>query len=147
MAQCSSSARRGPSGCRGWPATDVVLTFAGGVVVVAHGAGATTVLPWLAEHGGDAGRVAHLGVGLNPRVRGRTGWVLLDEHRSGAVFLALGENRYMGGSNASALNHDVVLDDATLLLGGDHRSPFVVDGQLAPGPRRQEGEKETADHR
>jgi hypothetical protein len=54
------------------------------------------------------------------------GWTIVDEHRPGAVFLALGENRYMGGNNESAINVDlmpaaptVVVDDDVLVDKGD----------------------------
>lgn len=109
-------------------AHDVVLTFETGTVVAASGPGGETVLPWLAAHGGHSGRISHLGVGLNPDCPGGTGWTVLDEHRAGAVFLALGENRYMGGTNTSTLNHDVVLDEATLLAGD---VALVLNGHLA----------------
>ncbi|MCP3803279.1 hypothetical protein NLX83_28775 [Allokutzneria sp. A3M-2-11 16] len=58
-------------------------------------------------------RVSHIGVGLNPAAR-PVGWVLNDEHQVGAVFLALGENRYLDGRNASALNEDFVVDRGRL---------------------------------
>lgn len=111
-------------------ARDVVLRFAGGQAVAAEGEGAEAVLSWLWAHGGDAGRVSHLGVGLNPAVVGGTGWTLLDEHRVGAVFLALGENRYLGGTNASTLNHDLALDHATLLGGAGPAVLVVEDDRL-----------------
>ena len=96
---------------------DVVLSFVSGVVAAAAGPGAETVLPWLAGFGPDAGRISHIGIGLNPACPGGTGWPIVDEHRAGAVFFAFGENRYLGGMNASALNHDVVLESASLLAG------------------------------
>ena len=59
-------------------------------------------------------RLPHLGIGSNPRVPSAIGWQIVDEHRPGAVFLALGENRYMGGSNASAINIDLTLAQPTV---------------------------------
>lgn len=59
-------------------------------------------------------RISHLGVGTNPLVGQPLGWTLVDEHRAGAVFLALGENRYMGGQNTSDVNVDLVLAEATV---------------------------------
>jgi len=106
---------------------DVVLTFSSGVVTSAEGPGAETVMPWLAEFGPDAGRISHVGIGLNPACSGGTGWTIIDEHRAGAVFLAFGENRYMGGTNASALNHDIVLSAASLLAG---QATLVRNDQL-----------------
>lgn len=61
-------------------------------------------------------RISHVGIGTNPFVTAPIGWTLVDEHRAGAVFLALGENRYMGGQNASALNVDVLPAAATLTV-------------------------------
>lgn len=50
------------------------------------------------------------------------------EHRSRSVLTAFGGNGYTGGTDASTLNHDVVLDRATLLAG---KTPLAVHGQLA----------------
>ncbi|MDQ1727824.1 MAG: hypothetical protein QOK14_1869, partial [Frankiaceae bacterium] len=108
-------------------ARDVVLTFTSGVVTSAEGTGAASVLPWLAQFDPDARRISHVGIGLNPACGGDTGWTILDEHRAGAIFLALGENRYMGGTNVSTLNHDIVLDTASLRCG---ETQVVVDGHL-----------------
>ncbi|MFB9903096.1 hypothetical protein [Allokutzneria oryzae] len=58
-------------------------------------------------------RVSHIGIGLNPAARAM-GWTLNDEHREGAVFLALGENRYLGGRNASTLNEDFLVSQPHL---------------------------------
>jgi hypothetical protein len=55
------------------------------------------------------------------------GWPLVDEHVQGAVFVALGENRYLGGENASSLNVDVAVANATLLCDGRQ---IVEDGRL-----------------
>ncbi|SDM50651.1 aminopeptidase [Allokutzneria albata] len=79
---------------------DVVLTFADGRVTDGP------------EHlRGE--RVSHIGIGLNPAAR-PVGWVINDEHQVGAVFLALGDNRYLGGRNASTLNEDFVVDRGRL---------------------------------
>ena len=53
-------------------------------------------------------RVGHVGIATNPLVISDIGWTIVDEHRAGAIFVSIGENRYMGGSNASAVNVDVV---------------------------------------
>jgi leucyl aminopeptidase (aminopeptidase T) len=68
-------------------------------------------------------RAGRVGFGLNRRIPAETGWSLLDHHRAGAVFLALGENRYMGGANASTLNEDFLVAQPTL-SAADH---LVVD--------------------
>lgn len=96
-------------------AREVVLHFDGGRIVdieAAHGADA--LARWLDSHTGEPRRVSHIGVGLNPHLRTPIGWTLVDEHIAGALFLALGENRYMGGQNASSLNHDFALFGASL---------------------------------
>ncbi|MGD9996456.1 MAG: hypothetical protein AB7L17_13795 [Ilumatobacteraceae bacterium] len=62
-------------------------------------------------------RVSHVGIGTNPKVSGEIGWTIVDEHRPGAVFLALGENRYMGGENESAINVDLMPDSPTVVFG------------------------------
>lgn len=98
-------------------ADDVILTFASGRITSADG-DAGVVMPWLASFDEGAHRISHLGLGLNPECRGGTGWTILDEHEAGTVFLALGENRYMGGANASLLNHDIALRRATLQSRG-----------------------------
>jgi leucyl aminopeptidase (aminopeptidase T) len=67
------------------------------------------------EYAGE--RVAHLGIATNPLVIGAIGWTIVDEHRSGAVFLALGENRYMGGQNQSAINVDLIPASPTVIVG------------------------------
>lgn len=72
-------------------------------------------------------RVSHLGIATNPLVSGSIGWTIVDEHRPGAVFLALGENRYLGGENVSAINVDLLPASPTVVVGG---SMVVVDGEL-----------------
>jgi len=73
-------------------------------------------------------RVAHLGIASNPLVTRTIGWTIVDEHRPGAVFLALGENRYMGGSNESSINVDLLPASPTLMAGD---TTIVADGRLA----------------
>ena len=70
-------------------------------------------------------RVSHLGIAVNPLVTGTIGWTIVDEHRSGAVFLALGENRYMGGDNESAINVDLMPASPTVVVDG---TVLVHDG-------------------
>ncbi len=109
------------------PARDAVLTFEGGrITTIAAATGGAALARMLDGHTGEPRRVSHLGVGVNPALRAPTGWTIVDEHLPGALFLALGENRYMGGANESSLNVDYVLPDATLLV--DDR-PIVQDGR------------------
>jgi leucyl aminopeptidase (aminopeptidase T) len=105
-------------------ATDITLRFANGHVAEVEGVGADAVRALLNAHTGDPGRVSHIGVGLNPYLHRVIGWTLIDEHVHGCLFVALGENRYLGGENASSLNVDFAIPGATLLVDGR----VVVDG-------------------
>jgi leucyl aminopeptidase (aminopeptidase T) len=105
-------------------ATDVRLRFVGGAVSdVLAARNAESMRALFGQHTGDACRVGHIGIGLNPAL----GWTLVDEHVRGALFVSLGENRYMGGQNASSLNVDFALPNATLLVDG---RTVVRDGEL-----------------
>lgn len=96
-------------------ASEVVLHFdAGRIVAIEAAHGADALARWLDGHTGEPRRVSHIGVGLNQRLSTSIGWTLVDEHIAGALFLALGENRYMGGQNTSSLNHDFALVGASL---------------------------------
>jgi leucyl aminopeptidase (aminopeptidase T) len=98
-------------------ATGVVLHFTDGEVTkLSADTGADDLRALFDQHSGDARRVGHVGIGLNPALHRLLGWVLPDEHVHGCLFLSLGENRYMGGQNASSLNIDFVVPNATLLV-------------------------------
>ncbi len=100
-------------------ASDVVFRFeAGRISQIEASQGADQVVAWLDGHSGEARRISHIGIGLNPHLCAPIGWTLVDEHVAGSLFLALGENRYMGGQNASSLNHDFALHGASLQVGG-----------------------------
>ncbi len=74
-------------------------------------------------------RLSHVGIGLNQFLAGPVGWTIIDEHIAGRLFLALGESRYMGGENASAINIDLLVEaSASLDIGA---SPVVNTGRLA----------------
>jgi hypothetical protein len=73
-------------------------------------------------------RVSHLGIARNTAVTGSIGWTIVDQHRPGAVFLALGENRYMGGENESPINVDLIPATPTVVAGG---ITLVENGILA----------------
>jgi leucyl aminopeptidase (aminopeptidase T) len=101
------------------PASQVVFTFeAGRIVSIEAAHGAEQLARQLDSHRGEPRRVSHLGMGLNPRLSHPIGWTLVDEHVHGALFLALGENRYMGGQNESSLNIDYALPGAVLSVDG-----------------------------
>lgn len=100
-------------------ATEVILHFAQGRIVHIDAAtGAAELAAWLDSHSGEPRRISHIGLGLNPTLHHPIGWTLVDEHIQGALFLALGENRYMGGKNVSSLNYDLALVGATLAVDG-----------------------------
>jgi leucyl aminopeptidase (aminopeptidase T) len=100
---------------RAGAATEVALRFeAGRIVEVTAASGAAILARFLDRHSGEPRRVGHVGVGLNPRLGQPVGWTLVDEHAHGAVFISLGENRYLGGQNESSLNVDYAIPGATL---------------------------------
>lgn len=109
-------------------ATEVTLTFEGGEIVsVEADRGSSKFRALLERHTGDCRRLGHIGVGLNPILDHPVGWTIIDEHVHGALFVSLGENRYMGGTNNSSLNIDFALTEATLLA---EDTPVVVDGNV-----------------
>jgi leucyl aminopeptidase (aminopeptidase T) len=110
-------------------ASEVVLHFVRGRVArieAASGAGELEAL--FGAHSGEPRRVSHVGVGLNPALRRPIGWTLVDQHIRGAFFIAMGENRYMGGKNASSLNIDWCSPQATVEIDG---RVLVEEGRLA----------------
>jgi len=110
-------------------ARDITLHFMGGRAMAIDAAEGKAELDALfARHSGEARRVSHVGIGLNPYLRRDIGWTLVDEHRHGNLLLAMGENRYLGGANRSSLNVDFALPAATLLADGQ---VIVGDGTLA----------------
>ncbi len=109
-------------------ATDVVFHFVQGrIECIEAASGAEALSEMFDEHTGEPRRVSHIGLGLNPYLRRPIGWTLVDEHIHGALFIALGENRYMGGQNASSLNVDFALTGATLKV--DERT-IVFEGEV-----------------
>jgi leucyl aminopeptidase (aminopeptidase T) len=109
-------------------ATDVVLHFQNGrIVSIEAASGAVSLVALLDRQTGEPRRISHIGVGLNPELRQPLGWTLVDEHVYGSLFVALGENRYMGGQNESSLNIDFSVPSATLLVGG---RAIVRDGSI-----------------
>jgi leucyl aminopeptidase (aminopeptidase T) len=99
-------------------ASDVVLTFREGRVERIEAASGEAALRDLFDrHSGEPRRVSHIGVGLNPYLHEPIGWTLVDEHVHGCVFVAFGENRYMGGKNASSLGIDFAVPGATFVVG------------------------------
>ena len=110
-------------------ASEVVLHFAQGCVArIEAASGAEKLEALLDAHSGEPRRVSHVGVGLNPALSRPIGWTLVDQHIRGAFFIALGENRYMGGQNASSLNVDFCSPWATVEVDG---RVLAAEGRLA----------------
>jgi leucyl aminopeptidase (aminopeptidase T) len=111
------------------PAEDVTMHFRQGRVVdIQARVGCAELVALLDRHSGESRRISHIGVGLNPHLHHPIGWVIVDEQAHGALFVALGENRYLSGENASSLNIDFTIPNATLLA--DDRV-VVREGVLA----------------
>jgi leucyl aminopeptidase (aminopeptidase T) len=107
---------------------DVVLHFEQGRVKEITASEDTAHLGrWLDSYSGEPRRVSHIGIGLNPYLKEQLNWTLVDEHLQGYLFLALGENRYMGGQNESSLNIDFTIPGVTLKVDG---RVIVEDGQV-----------------
>jgi leucyl aminopeptidase (aminopeptidase T) len=105
--------------CRG--VKDVVLRFEQGriiEIVTGEAEDADRLNKWLDGYTGEPRRVSHIGIGLNPFLHEALDWTLVDEHLHGHLFLALGENRYMGGENASSLNIDFTIPAISLQVDG-----------------------------
>ena len=83
---------------------------------------------FVGTHSGDRDRISHIGIGVNPGIKRPTGLATIDECKAGMVFVALGENRYMGGKNESTLNIDLVCSGATVLCDTEY---LVREGRLA----------------
>jgi aminopeptidase len=121
-----------PSTSRGAEVAGVQLTFEDGRVVSAS-----------AERGGDrlaaalatdagASHLGELGIGTNTGIDRATGSTLLDEKIAGTIHLALGRSYpETGGTNASALHWDLILDlreGGAVYADGD---PLIRGGLLA----------------
>jgi leucyl aminopeptidase (aminopeptidase T) len=111
------------TGCLRLPGTGdggpLTLRFAEGKVVeIEGGAEAESLNARFDRHSGDARRIGHVGIGLNPLLRRPLGWPLVDIQAHGQLLISFGENRYLGGQNASSLNTDFALLEASLSVDG-----------------------------
>lgn len=116
--------------CRG--VKDAILQFEQGRVTKIYAGKSEEVdrlNKWLDGFRGEPRRISHIGIGLNPYLHKFLDWTLVDEHMHGYLFLALGENRYMGGQNESSLNVDFTMPGVTLAV--DNRV-IVEAGKLVP---------------
>ncbi len=109
-------------------ARDVVFYFQHGRATRIEAAnGASELSAHLDAHEGEPRRISHIGIGLNPYLHKHIGWTIVDEHIIGSLFIAFGENRYMGGQNISNLNEDYALENATLMVDG---RTVLLNGQV-----------------
>ncbi|MCS6846128.1 MAG: leucyl aminopeptidase [Anaerolineae bacterium] len=98
---------------------DVIFHFeCGRAMHIEASTGAAELNAFFDAHTGEPRRIGHIKVGLNPRLRRPIGWPLVDEHVRGAVVVAFGENRAIGGQNASSLNEDFIAPDAEIEADG-----------------------------
>ena len=109
----------------------LVVTFDGGRISDLSAANSPEAFAdFVGTHSGDRDRISHIGIGVNPGIKRPTGLTTIDECMSGMVFVAFGENRFMGGENESTLNIDLVCSGATVLCDDRH---LVREGRLALG--------------
>lgn len=105
------------------------LSFREGEVVTATADQNEDLLRRLLESGhGDARRLAALELGTNPRIREAIGYAIWDGKLYGDASVGLGENRLIGGANASdfawsmRINEPrMVLDDEVILERREYR--------------------------
>ena len=108
---------------------DLTITFVDGRISdISAATSPKSFIDFLSTHSGDSDRISHIGVGVNPGIQAPTGLVNVDECKAGMLFVALGENRYMGGENESTLNTDLACPSATVFVGSQY---VVRDGRLA----------------
>lgn len=107
---------------------DLTLTFADGRISGISAANSPkSFTDFVGTHSGHRDRISHIGIGVNPGIDSPTGNIGVDECKSGMLFFALGENRYLGGKNESTLNMDLTCPGATVLVGS---RCIVRDGRL-----------------
>lgn len=78
----------------------------------------TRINGWLDGFHGEPRRVGCVGIGLNPGLSETVGWPQVDACAFGRVSVTLGDNRHLGGSNASSLSLMLGLERVTLLADG-----------------------------
>lgn len=108
---------------------DLTVAFDGGRISDISAANSPEAFAdFVSTHSGDRDRISHIGIGVNPGIKRPTGLTTIDECKSGMLFVALGENRFMGGKNESTLNIDLVCSGATVLCDTTY---LVREGRLA----------------
>ena len=107
---------------------DLTITFVDGRISDISAANSPKAFAdFVGTHSGHRDRISHIGIGVNPGIQSSTGLISVDECKSGMLFVALGENRYMGGKNESTLNMDLTCPDSTVFIGSQC---IVRDGRL-----------------
>lgn len=107
---------------------DLTLTFVDGRISGISAANSPkSFTDFVGTHSGHRDRISHIGIGVNPGIHSPTGNTGVDECKSGMLFFALGENRYLGGMNESTLNMDLTCPGATVFVGS---RCIVRDGRL-----------------
>ena len=107
---------------------DLTLTFVDGRISDISAANSPkSFTDFVGTHSGHRDRISHIGIGVNPGIHSPTGNIGVDECKSGMLFFALGENRYLGGKNESTLNMDLTCPGATVFVGS---RCIVRDGRL-----------------
>jgi leucyl aminopeptidase (aminopeptidase T) len=97
--------------------TPARLTVTDGRITAAQGGLGPEFLKLLRAHGELGCNLAELGIGTNDRAR-LTGNVLEDEKILGTVHIAFGASAGIGGTVSVPIHLDVVVVDASLLIGG-----------------------------
>jgi leucyl aminopeptidase (aminopeptidase T) len=92
------------------------LTVRDGALAGADGAAGERFVAMIDPHGPAGRNLAELGVGTNDRA-GLTGNILEDEKALGTVHVAFGASAGIGGTVSVPIHLDVVVTDATLMLG------------------------------
>lgn len=111
--------------------SDIMLSFVDGVVTEAHASTHEDVLHRLLDTDDGARRIGEFAFGTNFGITQATNNPLLDEKVGGTIHLALGAAYpESGGTNASAIHHDLICD---LRSGGQvsiDGTPFLVEGRF-----------------
>ncbi|NIT36306.1 MAG: aminopeptidase [candidate division Zixibacteria bacterium] len=114
---------------QGEKVADLVLEFEnGGAKPVAAKAGFDIFNDFVEAGHGDCLRLGEFGIGLNPAVVDAYGSILTDEKMVGTVHLALGENRFMGGTNSCSFHQDMLIFEPMVAADG---TVIVDKGELA----------------
>jgi aminopeptidase len=99
--------------------TDLVLEFENGVAKPMAAADGFGVFTEFVDAGhGDCLRLGEFGIGLNPAVVDAYGSILTDEKMVGTIHLALGENRFMGGTNSCSFHQDMLVYEPMVAADG-----------------------------